>query len=75
MKKTIRTILYASALAVLAVSCQKEINDVEPKTGNKETIEISINGLMGEYTQGDGTKASLVNNVRVSWEGGETVFV
>ena len=75
MKKTIRTILCVAAFAVLAVSCQKEmeINEVEPNT--KETIEISVNGLMGEYTQVDAAKASLVNNVRVSWEGGETVFV
>ena len=75
MKKTIRTILCVAAFAVLAVSCQKEmeINEVEPNT--KGTIEISVNGLMGEYTQVDAAKASLVNNVRVSWEGGETVFV
>ena len=73
MKKTIRTILCMAAFAVLAVSCQKENNEVEPNT--KETIEISINGLMGEYTQVDATKAALVNTVRVSWEGDETVFV
>ena len=75
MRKTIRTILYAAVFAVLAVSCQKEINGVEPETNTKETIEISINGLMGEYTQVDGTKAELVNTVRVSWKGGETVYV
>lgn len=62
-KKTIRAILYAAVFAVLAVSCQKEINGVEPVANTKETIEISINGLMGEYTQVDATKASLVNNV------------
>ena len=77
MKKTIRTILCMAAFAVLAVSCQKEmeINEVEPEVNTKETIEISINGLMGEYTQVDATKADLVNTVRVSWKGGETVFV
>ena len=75
MKKTIRIILCAAAFAVLAVSCQKEINGFEPVANTKETIEISINGLMGEYTQADATKASLVNNVRVSWEGDETVYV
>ena len=73
MKKTIKTILCTLALAVLAVSCQKEINEVEPNT--KETIEISINGLMGEYTQVDATKSSLVNTVRVSWENGDIVYV
>ncbi len=75
MKKTIRTILLLAAFAVLAVSCQKENNEVEPIANTKENIEISINGLMGEYTQVDVTKAELVNNVRVSWEGGETVYV
>lgn len=73
MKKTIKTILCTLALAVLAVSCQKEINEVEPNT--KNTIEISINGLMGEYTQVDATKSSLVNTVRVSWENGDIVYV
>ena len=62
-----------AAFAVLAVSCQKEINEVEPNT--KDNLEISINGLMGEYTQVDATKAELVNTVRVSWKGDETVFV
>ena len=75
MKKTIRTILCMAAFAVLAVSCQKENNEVEPIANTKENIEISINGLMGEYTQVDVTKAELVNNIRVSWKGGETVFV
>ena len=77
MKKTIRTILCVAAFAVLAVSCQKEmeINEVEPEVNTKETIDICVNGLMGEYTQVDGTKAELVNTVRVSWKGGETVYV
>ncbi len=75
MKKTIRTILCIAAFALLAVSCQKEIDKVELVASTRETIEISINGLMGEYTQVDATKAELVNNVRVSWKGGETVYV
>ncbi len=75
MNKTIRTILCIAIFAVLAVSCQKGIGDIEPVTNAKETIEISVNGLMGEYTQVDATKASIVNNVRVSWDGGETVYV
>lgn len=77
MKKTIRTILYTVVFAVLAVSCQKENNEVEPVgiTSTRGTIEISINGLMGEYTQVDATKSSLVNNVRVSWEAGDAVYV
>lgn len=75
MKNTIRTILCAAAFAALAVSCQKEIEQVKPVAGVKETIEISVNGLMGEYTQVDATKSELVNSVRVAWEGGETVYV
>lgn len=75
MKKTIRTILCAAAFSVLAVSCQKEINEIKSVSGTKGTIEISINGLMGEYTQVDATKSELVNTVRVAWEGGESVYV
>ena len=30
---------------------------------------------MGEYSQVDATKSELVNTVRVSWKGGETVYV
>ena len=75
MKKTMRTILCTVLFAMLAVSCQKDPGEVEPVADIEGTIEISINGLMSEYTQVDGTKASLINNVRVSWEGGETVYV
>ena len=75
MNKTIGTILSAAVFAVLAVSCQKEINEVDPVAEVKETIRISINGLMGEYTQVDATKSSLVNTVRVSWENGDIVYV
>lgn len=75
MKKTIRTILCAAAFSVLAVSCQKEINEVEPVSATRGTIEVNVNGLMGEYTQVDATKSELVNTVRVAWEGGESVYV
>ena len=75
MKKTIRTILCAAAFSVLAVSCQKEINEVEPVSATRGTIEVNVNGLMGEYTQVDATKSELVNTVRVAWEGGDSVYV
>ena len=58
-----------------SVSCQKSIEPANPAEEGKETIDICVNGLMGEYTQVDGTKAKLVNTVRVSWEGDETVYV
>ncbi|MBQ0024357.1 MAG: hypothetical protein KBT00_01350 [Bacteroidales bacterium] len=75
MKKTIKTILCTLALAVLAVSCQKEINEAEPVANVKKTIDISINGLMGEYTQVDATRSELVNTIRVSWNAGDVVYV
>lgn len=75
MNTTIRTIIYAAAVVLAAVSCQKSAEPVQPAEEGKETIDICVNGLMGEYTQVDGTKAELVNTVRVSWKGGETVYV
>ena len=75
MKTAIRTILCAAAVVMAAVSCQKSAEPVQPAEEGKETIDICVNGLMGEYTQVDQSKAQLVNNVRVSWEGGETVYV
>ena len=81
MKKTITTILCTAIFAVLAVSCQESIdseNPVEPTNPTERdngTIDIRVSGLMGEYTQVDGTRAELVNSVRVSWKGGETVYV
>lgn len=75
MSTTIRTIIYAAAVVLAAVSCQKSAEPVQSAEEGKETIDICVNGLMGEYTQVDGTKAELVNTVRVSWKGGETVYV
>lgn len=74
MNTIIRTI-YAAAVVLATVSCQKSIEPSNPAEEGKETIDICVNGLMGEYTQVDGTKAELVNTVRVSWKGGETVYV
>ncbi len=73
--KSIRTILCSVIFAVLAVSCQNGIIEAEPVESTKGTVEISVGGLMGEYTQVDATKAYLVNTVRVAWEGGENVYV
>ena len=75
MNTTIRTIIYAAAVVLATVSCQKSAEPVQPAEEGKETIDICVSGLMGEYTQVDGTKAELVNTVRVSWKGGETVYV
>ncbi len=76
--KKIRTILSAAgilAVAALAmISCSKE--DVAQVSGLDEakTISVSVSGLMGDYTQDDGTKAALISNVRVSWGAGDKVY-
>lgn len=75
MKVTFRTILCAAAAMLAAVSCQKSAETEGPLAENNGTIDIRIGGLMGEYSQVDGTKAELVNTVRVAWKGGETVYV
>ena len=81
MKRIIRKIICVAAVVLAAVSCQKSIEPSNPVEEGSEiidirkTINICVNGLMGEYTQVDATKAELVNTVRVSWEGGETVYV
>ena len=58
-----------------SVSCQKSIEPANPAEEGKETIDICVSGLMGEYTQQDGVKSSLVNNVRVAWAAGDVVYV
>lgn len=76
MKATIKNVLCAAAAAMLsAVSCQKSIDSAGLDNKVGETIDINVNGLMGEYSQDNDTKATIVNNVRVSWEGNETVYV
>ena len=75
MKTAIRTILCAVAGVMAAVSCQKSIEPGNPAEEGKETIDICVNGLMGEYSQQDGVKSSLVNNVRVAWAAGDVVYV
>ena len=75
MKTTIRTILCAAAIVLAAASCQKSIEPSNPAEEGKGTIDICVNGLMGEYTQQDGVKSSLVNNVRVAWAAGDVVYV
>ena len=77
MKTAIRTILCAVAVVMAAVSCQKSAEPVQPAEEGKETIDICVNGLMGEYVQQDGeaVKSSLVNTVRVAWAAGDVVYV
>ena len=75
MNTTIRTIIYAAAVVMASVSCQKSAEPANPAEEGKGTIDICVNGLMGEYTQQDGVKSSLVNNVRVAWAAGDVVYV
>lgn len=75
MKATIRIVLCAAVAMMAFISCQKNADSANPAEESKGTIDIRIGGLMGEYSQVDGTKAELVNTVRVSWKGGETVYV
>lgn len=75
MKSTIRTILFAAVAILTTIACQNSDETAEHIDDNKGTIDLQIIGLMGEYSQNDVTRASLVNTVRASWEGGETVYV
>ena len=58
-----------------AVSCTKFSEPVQPAEEGKETTDICVNGLMGEYAQQDGVKSSLVSTVRVAWAAGDVVYV
>ena len=75
MKRITLIILAVAAILSGSASCQKSIDPANPAEEGKGTIDICVNGLMGEYTQQDGVKSSLVNNVRVAWATGDVVYV
>lgn len=78
MKRIINIFLCAGAIALSAISCQKSIDDERPVTPPEKGdghIEIRICASLGEYTPSGATKAVLINTMKVSWEGGETVYV
>ena len=76
MRKNIfGTILFAAALAIAAISCQKSLDESGLTAGNDGTIEIKVNAAMGQYSPAEATKAERVAVTRVSWKGGETVYV
>lgn len=78
MKRIINIFLCAGAIALTAISCQKSIDDERPVTPPEKGdghIEIRIGASLGEYTPSGATKAVLINTMKVSWEGGETVYV
>ena len=73
MKSNIIAIVAAGIVA-MTVSCTENVLPASIQT--KGTIAVSVNGLMGEYTTDEpDSKASLISNIRVSWEGDETVYV
>lgn len=61
------------ALAALAcfVSCTKE--ETSPVC-SRGTLKINVTGQIGDF-QDSGTKADIVNSVRVGWTGSERVYV
>lgn len=78
MKRIINIFLCAGAIALTAISCQKSIDDERPVTPPEKGdghIEIRIGAALGDYTPVGATKAELINTVRASWNGGETVYV
>ena len=75
MTKSIKVFLSTAFFAVLAVSCRESIEPAYPAVECEGTMDICVNGLMGEYTQQDAVKSSLVNNIRVAWAAGDVVYV
>lgn len=76
MRKNIfGTIFIAAALAIAAISCQKSMDEFGATAGNDGTIEIKVNAAMGQYSPAEATRAERVAVTRVSWKGGETVYV
>ena len=75
MNTTIRTIICTASVMLSVASCEKSIEPADPVEEGKGTIDICVSGLMGEYTQQDAVKSSLVNNVRVAWAAGDVVYV
>ena len=73
MKRPIKTIMIgAVAMLLAATSCQKEET---PAAQTGETISISIQGAIGDFTPADGVKATTESVIRVMWEAGDKVYV
>ncbi len=78
MKRIFNIFLCAGIATMAAISCQKSIDDERPVTPTERgdgKIEIRVAASLGEYTPSDATKAVLINTMKVSWEGDETVYV
>lgn len=72
--KTFRTILFAALTlcAAMTVSCSKE--NSMPVQDQQGTISVEVNGILGEYSTVDDTKAGLASNIRVKWAAGDMVY-
>ena len=66
--KTVSTVI----IALMTAACTKEISSIEPN--NKNTIDVSIEGIINGYSEQEDTKASAQNVVRIMWAGGEKVY-
>ena len=64
-----------SIMAMALVSCNKDITLQEIEQESAGTISVSVDGIMGEYAQGNETKAGLVSTTRVCWSAGDKVYV
>lgn len=78
MKRIFNIFLCTCIAIVAATSCQKSIDDersATPKDNVDGQIEIRVGASLGEYSPVGATKAVLVNTLRASWDGGETIYV
>ena len=73
----ILSVILAAVTMLMAVSCKEELNDNGPVRFGNGRIQLTVDGIMGEYgdVPGIDTKASLVTNVRVAWQNGDEVYV
>ena len=74
MRKALHIIAFAAvAIAALASCAKEEFKENAIPAG--EPIEVSLNGLIGDFTPADATKATAESVVRVTWGSGDKVYV
>lgn len=76
MKKiNLISIATISILAMALNACNKDISLQEIEQESAGTIMVSVDGLMGEYLQGNDTKSGLISTTRVKWSTADKVYV
>lgn len=70
MKEILKTALTV-AVATLAVACAKEKPIV---IETPEKITVSIDGIMGAYSESAGTKSEIETVARLKWNNGDKVY-